>query len=85
MCRASNYEKIKRLYRYYGEDRLVNHQNREVKGFCIQKNDQEKIIKFILENGEHIKEIVTIERSNGQVFMKRPNGISLQLFKTMSD
>ena len=58
----------------YGEDRLIDANHREVKGFCIQKNNQEKIIKFILENGEHIKEIVAIERHDGQVIMKRSNG-----------
>lgn len=58
----------------YGEDRLIDANHREVKGFCIQKNDTEKIMKFVLENGEHIKEIVAIKRHDGQVIMKRPNG-----------
>jgi len=65
----------------YGEDRLIDAQDREVKGFCIQKNDQEKIIKFVLENGKTIKEIVTIERHDGQVIMTRPNGYIVTLVK----
>lgn len=65
----------------YGEDRLTDAQGREVKGFCIQKNDTERIMKFVLKNGETIKEIVTIERFDGQVIMKRPNGYIVTLVK----
>ncbi len=65
----------------YGEDRLIDAQHREVRGFCIQKNDTEKIMKFLLENGEIIKEIVTIERPDGRVIMKRPNGYVVTLVK----
>lgn len=65
----------------YGEDRLTDGQGREVQGFCIQKNDTKKIIKFILENGEHIEEIVSIERNDGQIIMKRPNGYFVTFVK----
>ena len=65
----------------YGKDRFIDGQGREVEGFCIQKNDTEKIMTFVLENGKTIKEIVTIERHDGQVIMTRTNGYIVTLVK----
>lgn len=61
---------------------VVAGDGQEQKAFCMKKDDAKKEITFVLkESRESVNEIVSIQRIDGSIIVKRPNGYIVTLVK----